>query len=207
LAELFDLGTGCLVGGQERLDHCGDRGAVVGGSGHPGFSAQVGDGERAVDDLRPAADQPVEGADEAAVKLGQRPAVAGCWCTTLLTGAGAGREQYHQHSTGDGYIFSIDPHVPRTMLLTELLDGLHQRLTSFNRRKLRAEQVRVRLAMHGGEVLRDPDPLEGAATILTCRLLDADVLRTCLRVTSQPLAAIASRAIWEGIIRHDPQGS
>src|SRR6266542_3640994 len=92
------------------------------------------------------------------------------------TGAGAGRGQYHQHSTGDGYIFSIDPHVPRTMLLTELLDGLHQRLTSFNRRKLRAEQVRVRLAIHGGEVLRDPDPLEGAA-------------------------------IWEGIIRHDTQGS
>jgi hypothetical protein len=41
LAELFDLGTGCLVGGQERLDHCGDRGAVGGGPGHPGFSAQI----------------------------------------------------------------------------------------------------------------------------------------------------------------------
>jgi hypothetical protein len=32
------------------------------------------------------------------------------------------------------------------------------------------------------------------------------MLRACLRVTSQPLAAIASRAIWEGIIRHDYPG-
>jgi hypothetical protein len=30
------------------LFSCGDRGAVVGGPGHPGFSAQIGDGERAV---------------------------------------------------------------------------------------------------------------------------------------------------------------
>jgi hypothetical protein len=63
------------VGGQERLDHCGDRGALVGGPGHAGFSAQVGDGERAVGGLRPAVGQPVGGGDEAAVRLGQRPAV------------------------------------------------------------------------------------------------------------------------------------
>jgi hypothetical protein len=37
-------------------------------------------------------------------------------------------------------------------------------------------------------------------------LLDAEMLRACLRVTSQPLVAIASQGIWEGIIRHDYPG-
>ncbi len=139
------------------------------------------------------------------VRVGLRRRLSS-WCTGLLAEAGADREQYHQHSTGDGFLFSIDPHVPRTALLTGMVDGLRRQLVSFNRGKTTAKRLRVRLAVHGGEVLRDPHPLEGSATVLTCRLLDAEVLRACLLVTRQPLAAVASPVIYDGIIRQGYPG-
>lgn len=128
------------------------------------------------------------------------------WCTELLAEAGAEPSLYHQHSTGDGYLFSIDPHVPRTSLLTSLVGGLRRQLVCANRGKPAARRLRVRVAVHGGDVLRDPVPLEGSATVLTCRLLDAEVLRACLRATRQPLAAIASPVIYESIIRQGYPG-
>jgi hypothetical protein len=128
------------------------------------------------------------------------------WCADLLAEAGAVRDDYHQHSTGDGYLFSIDPRLPRTILLTGLIGGLRHRLLCFNRGKPAPKRMRVRLALHGGDVLRDPDPLEGSATVLTCRLLDAEILRACLRVTRQPLVTITSPVIYESIIRQDYPG-
>jgi hypothetical protein len=101
--------------------------------------------------------------------------------------------------------------VPRDVLLARLLHGLRRRLKGFNRDKPLKERLRLRVAFHGGDVLRDPAPFEGTATVLACRLLNADVLRACLRATSEPLAAIASQPLHDGIIRHgyqriDPAG-
>jgi hypothetical protein len=124
------------------------------------------------------------------------------WSRAAISQAGASCGQYLWHSTGDGYLFSIDANVPRDVLLNQLVGRLRRALLTFNRRRQPGERLRLRLAIHSGDVLFDPDPLEGFATVLTCRLLDSEVLRACLRATSQPLAAIASQVIHDGIIRH-----
>jgi tetratricopeptide (TPR) repeat protein len=124
------------------------------------------------------------------------------WSTVLLARSGAASHQWVRQDTGDGWIISVDPHVPRDLLLTTVMAGLRRRLAAFNRGKSEAKRLRLRLAMHAGEVLRDPDPLVGQATTHACRLLDSDVLRACLQATAQPLAVIVSTILYEGIIRH-----
>jgi tetratricopeptide (TPR) repeat protein/class 3 adenylate cyclase len=124
------------------------------------------------------------------------------WCAGLLAGSGAAPQQWVRQDTGDGWIVSVDPRVPRDLLLTTALAGLRRRLVAFNRGKPDAQQLRLRLALHAGEVLRDPDPLIGETTNHACRLLDSQILRACLHATTQPLAVIVSSTLYEGIVKH-----
>jgi hypothetical protein len=124
------------------------------------------------------------------------------WCKALLEEAHASREQWCAQDTGDGFVFSVDPHVLRDVLLDRFVTGLAEQLARHNRDCLPAERIRLRLAMHAGDVLRDPQPIHGEATVLAFRLLNADVLRACLAVTEQPLAAIVSETIYDNIVKH-----
>jgi hypothetical protein len=121
-------------------------------------------------------------------------------CDGVLAQASVDPEKYHRRSTGDGYLYSIDANVPRDVVLDRLVNGLWRQLNTLNCHKQVEDQVRVRVALHVGEVLADPVPLVGYATMLTCRLLDSEVLRACLRATSQPLVAIASQVLYDSII-------
>jgi hypothetical protein len=123
------------------------------------------------------------------------------WCRTLLKQAQVSPSQWCAQDTGDGFIFSVDSHIPRNVLLSRFVGGLAQRLGRYNRNRAEAERIRLRLAMHAGDVLRDPEPIHGEATVLACRLLDAAVLRACLEVTDQPLGAIVSQMIYDNIVR------
>jgi class 3 adenylate cyclase len=123
------------------------------------------------------------------------------WCTALLKQTQASPSQWCVQDTGDGFIFSVDPHIPRNVLLGRFVAGLAQRLVRYNRERPEAERMRLRLAMHAGDVLRDPEPIHGEATVLACRLLDAAALRACLEATEQPLAAIVSQMIYDNIVR------
>jgi hypothetical protein len=123
------------------------------------------------------------------------------WCTALLDEAHASPVQWYRQDTGDGSIFSIDPHIPRNVLLNRFVGELAESLTQYNRGCAKPERLRLRVAMHAGDLLRDPEPLCGEATVVVCRLLDAQVLRGCLAVTEQPLAAIVSETIYDNIVK------
>jgi WD40 repeat protein len=123
------------------------------------------------------------------------------WCTALFDRAGVDPGSWVLQDTGDGWLLSIDPNVSRSLLLDAVPRGLHQRLLDYNRDSPHAERLRVRLAMHAGDVLSDPDPFVGEATNHVCGLLDSEALRDCLRATSQPLAVMVSREIYQGVVR------
>jgi hypothetical protein len=124
------------------------------------------------------------------------------WCWMLLTRSGLRRDQWEQSDTGDGLLLSIDPHLPRDVLLTSMIAGLPGILARHNRRRAGGERLRLRLAVHAGDVLADPRPLVGEAVNDACRLLDSAMLRACLLATGQPLVVIASQAIYDSIIKH-----
>jgi WD40 repeat protein len=124
------------------------------------------------------------------------------WCVDLLSKSEANAGRWHLQDTGDGFLLSIDPNVPRSLLLAVVPSGLRERLLAYNRDRVVAERFRVRLAMHAGDVLGDPDPFIGEATNHVCRLLDSDVLRACLQATPQPVVVMVSEAIYRGIVKH-----
>ena len=123
------------------------------------------------------------------------------WCRAVLARAQASPEQWCAQDTGDGFVFSVDAHIPRNVLLGGFVVGLAQRLGRYNRTHPEPERIRLRVAMHAGDVLRDPYPIHGEATVLACRLLDSDVLRACLAATGQSLAAIVSQTIYDNIVK------
>jgi tetratricopeptide (TPR) repeat protein len=123
-------------------------------------------------------------------------------CADLLVEAGAGPDDYSQSDTGDGLVLSIDPHVARDLLLGTILRELPSRLAAGGVHPGTGGRIRVRIAVHAGEVLADPDPGHGATVVQACRLLDAEPVRTCLRATEAPLVAIVSETIYENIVKH-----
>jgi hypothetical protein len=127
-------------------------------------------------------------------------------CALLLRRAGIPSGRYLIHDTGDGILFSIDGKIAKPRLLTQFAPGLASRLVTLNDGRPAPEQMRLRMALHAGDVLADPQPLHGEAVILTSRLLDADVVRACLRVTDVPVALIVSSTIYEETVKHGYAG-
>jgi hypothetical protein len=133
----------------------------------------------------------------------------------LLVGAflraGVETQRYHMTDTGDGFLITVGSEVPKSRLLEPFIPWLADRLEAANRRVSRAERIRLRVVLHAGEVLRDPQPNIGQAVILASRLLDAEELRACLAATSAPLVLIVSDWIYQEVVRHryatvDPSG-
>ena len=62
--------------------------------------------------------------------------------------------------------------------------------------------MRLRLALHGGEVSHDAYGVTGTAITLAFRLLDAGPLRQALAGSQGVLAVIASAWFYEEVIRH-----
>jgi hypothetical protein len=103
---------------------------------------------------------------------------------------------------GDGAIVVVPPDISKVLLLDPLLGSLSAALTGYNRAARLAERIRLRLAVHAGEVAMDQHGLSGTDLVVACRLLDAEELRAALRHSPVPLAAIVSDGIYEGIVRH-----
>ncbi len=120
----------------------------------------------------------------------------------LLTQAGIPQEQYVTSDTGDGLIISIAPQVSTVRLLDPLIGRLARRLAAFNRNQPSPRRMRLRVALHAGGVLADPQPLHGEAVIHTCRLLDSPAARACLTATEQPLVVIVSQVVYDDVVKH-----
>lgn len=120
--------------------------------------------------------------------------------TRMLRKAGATEGRYARNDTGDGFLITVEAQVAKTKLLTAV-DWLAGELARGNRRVPADEQVRLRVALHAGEVLGGPSrPLYGGAVVFACRLLDAGEARACLQATGQPLVLVVSQTIYDDVV-------
>lgn len=120
----------------------------------------------------------------------------------LLRQIGVTPERFVSQDTGDGAILSIDGAVPKSRILDRLVPTMADRLVATNDGKPPSQQMRLRMALHAGDTLADPEPLHGEAVIFTSRLLDAAPLRSSLAATTMPLALIVSPVIYEETVKH-----
>ncbi|WP_239340182.1 hypothetical protein [Frankia sp. CiP3] len=108
---------------------------------------------------------------------------------------------------GDGLLIVIPPNVPIVRLLDPFVDRLEVALRHDRRLHSEPARMRLRLAIHDGEVLAESSGWAGHDVIEACRLVEAEPLRQALRDEPEAnVAVIVSERVHRGAVR-DGYGS
>jgi class 3 adenylate cyclase len=108
---------------------------------------------------------------------------------------------------GDGMIVLIPATTSKAALLYPFIPRLSALLHEVNQRARPDHRLRVRVAVHAGEVVRGPYGWIGTDVNLACRLVDSAPLRQELvRHPQAELVLIVSEAIHRAVIRHGHRG-
>ena len=118
--------------------------------------------------------------------------------------SGIGWESCVSEDRGDGALILIPPEVPKTRLVTILPGMLAAAVTRHNAGSSVPERMRLRVALHAGEVYHDAHGVAGAAVNHVFRLAEAPALRSALAASPGVLALIVSDWFFTEVVRHDP---
>ena len=105
---------------------------------------------------------------------------------------------------GDGVLILVPPEVPKSWLVTVVPARLAEVLAAHNDVCDSQERIRLRMALHAGEVNRDAHGWAGVSLNRTFRLIDAPTCRAALRDSSGVLALIISDWFYDEVVRHLP---
>jgi tetratricopeptide (TPR) repeat protein len=103
---------------------------------------------------------------------------------------------------GDGVLVMVPANVPKSVFAESLPRELVSALLGHNRGRGVEEQIRLRLALHAGEIHYDKHGVVGGAVNLAFRLLDAPVLKDALAESSGLLAVITSSWFYDEVVWH-----
>jgi hypothetical protein len=103
---------------------------------------------------------------------------------------------------GDGVLILAPPEVPKVAFVEALPDALVTTLREHNATHNTEERIRLRMALHAGEINYDDHGVAGAAVNLTFRLLDSDPLRKALAGSPGVLALVTSSWFYDEVVRH-----
>ncbi|MEV6443079.1 hypothetical protein [Amycolatopsis sp. NPDC051716] len=136
-------------------------------------------------------------------KIRLRAALYEMFEAALHTGGITRRRRDPLVNCGDGILTLIRPsdRTPKTLLLNRVVPTLDRLLAAHNANHP-AHCLRLRAAVHAGEVHYDRHGCFGEAVDLTFRLLDSPELKTALSRSSTPLTLVVSDGIYQSIIRH-----
>lgn len=103
---------------------------------------------------------------------------------------------------GDGVFVLAPATVPKVLFTEQVLDTLADTLSMHNNEHDAAEQIRLRAALHAGEITYDDYGVTAASINHTFRLLEAPVLKAALARSSALLACASSSWFYDEVIRH-----
>jgi hypothetical protein len=101
---------------------------------------------------------------------------------------------------GDAFLVLVRPEVPKPRLVDDLVREFGTALRRFNRCRLPSERMRLRIALHAGEVHLDGTGFGGEAVITVMRLIEADALRTALKKAPNDIAVIVSEQLHHDVV-------
>jgi class 3 adenylate cyclase len=108
---------------------------------------------------------------------------------------------------GDGMIVLIPATTSKAALLQPFIPRLSTLLRDLNGRADSSHRVRVRVAVHAGEVVHGPHGWIGTDVNLACRLVDSTPLhQELIRQPAADLALIVSEVIYRAVVRHGHRG-
>ena len=94
--------------------------------------------------------------------------------------------------------------MPKAYLVTSFPGLLAAAVSRHNAACAGPEQMRLRVALHAGEVYRDAHGVAGSAVNHAIRLAEAPALRSALAASPGVLAVIVSDWLFSEVVRHDP---
>lgn len=105
---------------------------------------------------------------------------------------------------GDGVLVLVPPTVPKSRLASSLPVHLMKMLARHNAACRPQLRIRLRVALHAGEVHPDAHGYAGASINRAFRLIEASASRTALRHSSGVIALIVSDWFYDEVVRHHP---
>lgn len=121
---------------------------------------------------------------------------------TAIGRCGAGFDDCVHEDRGDGMIVVLPPCVSMTMAVGRLVDEVHDGIRAHNHVSNERAELRLRVALHAGEIHADRYGLIGSAIIHLARLLDAVPVRQALAASSAAMVVVASDRVYQDVIRH-----
>jgi tetratricopeptide (TPR) repeat protein len=103
---------------------------------------------------------------------------------------------------GDGVFILAPADIPKAVFVEKLPRELATALRAHNAERGAEEQIRLRLAIHAGEVRYDDNGVTGAAINLAFRLLDAPDLKSAAHGSTAELAVVVSSWFYDEVVRH-----
>ena len=103
---------------------------------------------------------------------------------------------------GDGVFVLVPAEVPKGLLAESLPSALVTALRAHNAAHPGPERIRLRMALHAGEVHYDEHGVTAASVTLAFRLLEAAALKAALAGSPGVLAVIVSSWFFEEVVRH-----
>ena len=136
------------------------------------------------------------------IRKGLRLALA-----AALEGSDVDQEDRTIYDRGDGALILVSPRVPKSVLVTSFLTELASALDEHNEGRDPLGQIQLRAAVHAGEVIFDGFGVTSRAVNLAFRLLEAPALKQAMASSSQVLGLMASRWVFEEVVRQAPAAS
>lgn len=110
-------------------------------------------------------------------------------------------DQYYE-DRGDGMFVLVGPEVPKSVFVELLPYALLNALRTHNGTHQDAERIRLRMALHAGEVNYDEHGVTASSINFTFRLIASNFLREGLTHSLSLLAVITSAWFFEEVVRH-----
>lgn len=103
---------------------------------------------------------------------------------------------------GDGAFILAPPEVPKSLFVDALPGRLVDALTEHNELHTPQARIRLRMAVHAGEINYDDHGVTAASVNLTFRLADSAALKSALADSTGILALITSSWFFDEVVRH-----
>ena len=108
----------------------------------------------------------------------------------------------HNEDRGDGVLVLAPAEIPKAWFVDHLPDALADALAEHNKTHPTNERIRLRLALHAGEINYDDHGVTASSITHTFRLVDAEILKDTFAKSSTILAVISSDWFYDEVIRH-----
>jgi hypothetical protein len=109
-------------------------------------------------------------------------------------------ETCYQEDRGDGVIVVLPPTADPASLVHPLPDHLRGALRTHNGLAAPQAQMRLRVALHAGQLASDDNGLVGTTINHAARLLDAPAFKQAIEETTAPLGVLASDEFYHAVI-------